>query len=123
MADARELIADSKPADQYADAALWLRQQALPEAMIFQTDWDDFTRLFFYNSDVRYTARLDPTFLQLEDEALYDEWVDITRGKMDDPGEAIRDTFGASFVFSDLRHEGFLDEAAERSASRGSVSR
>ena len=80
--------------------------------MIFQTDWDDFTRLFFYNSDLRYTVGLDPTFLQLEDEALYDEWVDITRGKVDAPGKSIRDTFGASFVFSDLRHERFLDEAA-----------
>ncbi len=62
VADARDLIADSKPADQYADAALWLRQQALPRTMIFQTDWDDFTRLFFYNSDVRYTARTGSDF-------------------------------------------------------------
>ena len=113
VGDARDLIADSKPADQYAEAALWLRQEAPPDAMIFQTDWDDFTRLFFYNSDVRYTAGLDPTFLQLQDEALYEEWVDITRGRIDNPGEAIRDTFDASYVFSDLRHEGFLDEAAD----------
>lgn len=110
--DARALIADSKPADQYAAAALWLRNEAPPQAMIFQTDWDDFTRLFFYNSDVRYTAGLDPTFLQLQDERLYEEWVAITRGRVDAPGAVIRDTFEASYVFTDLRHEEFLEKAA-----------
>lgn len=113
LSDAQALLADSKPAEEYQAAALWLRDEAEPGSMIFQTDWDDFTRLFFYNSDVRYVAGLDPTFLQLQNEQLYDEWVAITRGEVDQPGQAIRDTFDASYVFSDLRHGDFLDQAAE----------
>ncbi len=81
--------------------------------MIFQTDWDDFTRLFFYNSDLVYTAGLDPTFMELEDKERFDLWVDITQGDIDEPGAIIRDTFGASYVFSDLRHGDFMDEAAD----------
>ena len=79
--------------------------------MVFQTDWDDFTRLFFYNSDAVYTAGLDPTFMELQNEAFFDQWVDITRGRVDEPGVMIRDDFGASYVFSDLKHESFIEKA------------
>lgn len=116
--DARELVADSKPADLYAAAMLFLRSEAPNGATIFQTDWDDFTRQFFYFDDARYINGLDPTFMQLYDEPLYEEWVDITRGRVEMPGAAIRDRFGANYVFSDLKHEGFLEEAAGDPALR-----
>jgi len=112
LRDGRELVSNSKPADQYAAAALYLGKLTTPETMVFQTDWDDFTRLFFYNTNAIYTAGLDPTYMELADKALYDEWVDITRGRVEMPGEAIRDTFGASYVFSDLKHERFIENAA-----------
>lgn len=112
LRDAHEQIAGSAPADQYATAALWLAQEAEPGTMIFQTDWDDFTRLFFYNSDLIYTVGLDPTFMELHDKALFDLWVDITRGNVDQPGAIIRDTFGAAYVFSDLDHGAFMNKAA-----------
>lgn len=113
LTDARELVADSSPADRYADATLWLHDNAPDGTMVFQTDWDDFTRLFFYNTNAVYTAGLDPTFMELEDEALFDRWVDITQGRVDAPGAAIRDEFGAAYVFSDLNHDDFMDEAAD----------
>ena len=114
--DARALVADSRPGDLYAGAMLFLRAEGEKidgEVTVFQTDWDDFTRQFFYYDRARYINGLDPTFMQLYDAALYDEWVDITRGKVELPGAAIRDRFGAQFVFSDLGHEGFLDAAAD----------
>ncbi len=112
LTDARSQIANAKPADQYADAALWLAQEAQPGDLIFQTDWDDFTRLFFYNSNLIYTAGLDPTFMELQNKERFDLWVDITQGDVEQPGAIIRKTFGASYVFSDLRHGDFMDEAA-----------
>ena len=111
--DARALVADSRPADHYAGAMLHLRRVAPDGVTIFQTDWDDFTRQFFYFDDARYINGLDPTFMQLHDPALYDEWVDITRGRVDQPGSTIRDRFGAAYVFSDLNHEAFLAVAAD----------
>lgn len=113
LTDARGLLADSKPADRYADATIWLHDNAPDGTMVFQTDWDDFTRLFFYNTNAVYTAGLDPTFMELEDEAFFDRWVDITRGRVAQPGAAIRDEFGAAYVFSDLKHDNFMDEATD----------
>ncbi len=111
--DARALVADSRPANLYADAMLWLHEKAPPGTTIFQTDWDDFTRQFFYADDLRYINGLDPTFMQLYNETDYDTWVDITRGQVADPGSLIHSHFGASYVFSDLNHEAFLEEAAD----------
>lgn len=110
LGEARGLMARAKPADQYADAALWLNENA-PQATIFQTDWDDFTRLFFYNSDAVYTAGLDPTFMQLHDDDLFETWVDITKGRVAQPATLIRDRFNADYVFTDLKHENFIEEA------------
>jgi hypothetical protein len=111
LTEAREAMSRSKPADHYANAALWLGNNAAPGHTVFQTDWDDFTRLFFYHGDTVYTAGLDPTYMELYDEDLYDEWVDITRGKVDNPSGVIGDRFGATHVFSDLKHDDFIDRA------------
>ena len=110
LRDGRELISRSSPPDRYAQAAIWLHDNA-PGATIFQTDWDDFTRLFFYNTDAVYTAGLDPTFMELYDADLFEEWKQITRGKVDNPGAAIRDRFGGDYVFSDLKHKAFMSDA------------
>ncbi len=50
--------------------------------------------------------------MQLHDAELFDLWVDITRGKVKDPSEMIRETFGASYVVTDLKHKAFLERAA-----------
>ena len=111
LGDARELVARSKAPDHYAAAALWLRETAGDDLRLFQTDWDDFTRLFFYGGRATYTAGLDPTFMELHDPDLFAEWVAITRGRVDQPSALIRDRFGANYVFSDLNHDDFLQEA------------
>ena len=113
LTDARELAARSKAPDHYADAALWLRETAGDDLRLFQTDWDDFTRLFFYGGDATYTAGLDPTFMELHDPDLFAEWVAITRGNVEQPADAIRRRFGANYVFSDLTHDDFLQEAED----------
>lgn len=111
--DARDLMENSKPADRYAAAALWLRANSQPGSKIFQTDWDDFTRLYFYNSEAIYTAGLDPTFMELHDPQLFDEWVAISRGKVAHPSDSIRENFAGQYVFSDTKHNAFLEQAAE----------
>ncbi|NWG20604.1 MAG: hypothetical protein HXY39_09775 [Chloroflexi bacterium] len=105
---ARAQMADSRPAETYAGASAWLRAHAYPGTMVFQTDWDDFPRLFFYNTASRYTIGLDPTYMQLYDPDLYDEWVAITRGKVSEPGARIAERFGAQYVVTDHAHGAFL---------------
>ncbi|CAG0926799.1 hypothetical protein TFLX_00205 [Thermoflexales bacterium] len=112
VTQARATLADqSKPADTYAAASYWITQHAEPGALIFQTDWDDFPRLFFYNPANVYTIGLDPTYMQLYDAALYDEWVKITQGKVERPGVHIRSRFGGEYVITDLKHTAFLKQA------------
>lgn len=105
-------MANSKPYDLYGGASLWLMTNTPDGARVFQTDWDDFPRLFFYNTHNTYLAGLDPTYLQLYDEELYDEWVSITRGEVERPSRLIWDRFSARYVHTDLDHKNFLRQAA-----------
>jgi hypothetical protein len=110
---ARESVSGSKSADLYADATRWLVQNGPDGSFVFQTDWDDFPRLFFYNPDMVYTIGLDPTYMELHNADLYNDWVDLTQGKSDQTGQIIREQFGGQYVFTDLGHEAFLRRAAE----------
>jgi hypothetical protein len=113
LRQARAAMARSAPADLFAGASAWLTANSAPGSLVFQTDWDDFPRLFFYNPQSQYTIGLDPTYMQLYDAALYDQWVAITRGDVPQPSAPIRDRFGAEFVVSDLKHTAFIERAAD----------
>jgi hypothetical protein len=104
-------IRDAARPDYLAGASAWLREHSSAGSVVFQTDWDDFTRLFYYNPANIYTVGLDPTYLQLADPALWDAWVAITRGQVAQPSTAIRERFGAAYVVSDRRHEDFAAQA------------
>jgi hypothetical protein len=106
-------IQRSKPYTLYAGSSAWLQANTPAGSRVFQTDWDDFPRLFYYNTHNTYLVGLDPTYMQLYNEALYDRWVDITRGRVDLPGAAILNEFGARYVHSDLLHSGFLEKASQ----------
>jgi len=110
---AGESIQGAKPYNLYAGASNWLEKNTPAGSRVFQTDWDDFPRLFFYNTHNTYLAGLDPTYLQLYDSNLYDLWVDITGGDVETPSELIASSFGASYVHTDLNHSDFLEQAAK----------
>lgn len=107
----KDSIASSKPYELYQGASRWLEENTPPGSRVFQTDWDDFPRLFFYNSHNTYLIGLDPTYMQLYDEELFNRWVDITRGRVEQPGKVILDEFAARYVVSDLLHSNFIEQA------------
>jgi hypothetical protein len=102
----------SAPSVTYAAASGWLRERTPPGSLIFQTDWDDFPRLFFYNTANVYTIGLDPTYMERYDAGLYTDWVKITKGEVEQPSALIGTRFGAAYILSDLRHSSFLKQAA-----------
>jgi hypothetical protein len=106
-----ESLKGSNPYQRYAEASAWLAANTPAGARVFQTDWDDFTRLFFYNTHNTYILGLDPTYMQLYDSELYDVWVDISKGRVERPSEVISHSFSASYVLTDLKHDDFLAEA------------
>ena len=75
--------------------------------MVFQTDWDDFTYLFYGNTANNYLVGLDPTYLELANPHLWNQWVDITRGRIAKPSQIIVTAFGANYVVSDRHHQDF----------------
>ena len=80
-------------------------------APVFQTDWDDFTRLFYYNTHNTYLVGLDPTYLERADPQLWTDWVAITQGNWPVPSAAIQTEFGAAYVVSDTQHAAFAAQA------------
>jgi hypothetical protein len=110
---ARAAMDGSKPYGLYANASAWLENHTPAGSRVFQTDWDDFPRLFFYNTHNTYLVGLDPTYLQLYDSDLYDLWVDITQGDVENPSQVIATTFASRYIHTDLHHGDFLRIAAE----------
>lgn len=108
---AQKRLSESKPYNLYAGASLWLMKNTAEGERVFQTDWDDFPRLFYFNTYNTYLVGLDPTYMQLYDEKLYDTWVDITRGNVAQPSEVIASRFDSRFVHTDLNHGAFLAQA------------
>jgi hypothetical protein len=109
---AMELIRNSKSYNLYSGASAWLEHNTPTKALVFQTDWDDFPRLFYYNTHNTYLIGLDPTYMQLYDAKLYDEWVKITQGKVEQPSQVILSRFGAHYIHTDLSHTEFIRQAA-----------
>ena len=109
---AREAIDGSRPYGLYANASGWLEKNTPAGSRVFQTDWDDFPRLFFYNTHNTYLIGLDPTYMQLYDSDLYNLWVKVTQGNVAHPSQIIADTFGARWIHTDLKHQAFLRVAA-----------
>src|SRR6266446_742317 len=104
-------IASSDPDSFYKSGAQWLKKNVPANQIVFNTDWDDFPRLFYYDATHRYVTGLDPTYLYDRDPALSKLYDRITLGKEEDPGPLIRDRFGARYVFSDNSHDDFFDNA------------
>jgi hypothetical protein len=110
---AREALDSSKSYTLYANASAWLIKNTPAGSRVFQTDWDDFPRLFFYNTHNTYLIGLDPTYMQLYDQSLYALWVKITQGNVENPSQTIADTFGSHYIHTDLSHQKFLRVAAK----------
>ncbi|MBI1795238.1 MAG: hypothetical protein HYR70_13765 [Chloroflexi bacterium] len=110
--DAVDSIQASKTYTLYAEATKWLMANTAPGERIFQTDWDDFPRLFYYDTYNTYLVGLDPTYMQLYNPDLYDLWVSITDGNVHNLSKVIPSEFGAYYVLSDLQHKGFISAAS-----------
>jgi hypothetical protein len=71
--------------------------------IIFNCTWDDFPKMFFYDTKHRYVYGLDPNYLYSENPDLYSLLKDLTEGKIDDPAPLIRERFGANYIFADAK--------------------
>lgn len=106
-------ISSSEPHSYYRAGAEWMRANIVPGQIIFNTDWDDFPRLFYYDPSHYYVSGLDPSYLYQRDPELSKLYERITLGDEEDPGPLIRDRFGSRYVFTDNGHDNFFDNATQ----------
>ncbi len=104
-------IGQSAPHDRYSDGLAWLRTNVPSGQIVFNTDWDDFPRLFYYDPTHYYVSGLDPSYLFDKDPDLSRLYDRITLGREENSGPMIRERFGARYVFSDNEHNDFFDHA------------
>ncbi|HEY0081018.1 MAG TPA: hypothetical protein VGB73_20605 [Pyrinomonadaceae bacterium] len=106
-------IANSAPPEHYRAATDWIRSNVPKGEMIFNTDWDDFPRLFYFAPEYTYVSGLDPTYLHDKNPELSELFQKITTGEENNPGPIIRDRFGSRYVFTDNEHESFYNNALD----------
>jgi hypothetical protein len=105
-----QVIRDNEPADKYRRTMAWATgldaqgKENIPAGeMIFNCTWDDFPKLFFYDTKHSYVYGLDPNYLYSQNPELYKLVMDITAGKTEDIGPVIRQKFGARYIFADAK--------------------
>ena len=108
---ATEEIGMSESHDHFQKGAAWMRANIPPGQIVFNTDWDDFPRLFYFDPTHYYVSGLDPSYLFEKNRDLSRLYDRITLGEQEDPGPLIRDRFGARYVFSDNMHHDFFEKA------------
>lgn len=112
---AREDIAGEPATVAYRGGAEWLVENTPASSTVFHTDWDDFPKLFFYNTHNTYIVGLDPDFMRLKHEKLFHKYEDITRGRVAEMEDIILDEFGCEYVFTDNEHRDFINIANQSS--------
>jgi hypothetical protein len=98
-----DTIRGNEENDKYLIAMTWAKANIPAGERIFNCNWDDFPKLFFYDQTHSYVYGLDPNYLYSENPDLYKSLMDITNAKLDDPAPVIRDKFGARYVFADAK--------------------
>lgn len=108
-------IAGSAPPEQYRKAAEWMNANIPPGEIIFNTDWDDFPRLFYFAPRHAYVSGLDPTYLYDKNRDLSRLYEGITVGREENPAPLIRQHFNSRYVFTDKQeaHDDFFHHAMD----------
>ncbi len=89
--------------DKYSRAMAWANQNIPEGERIFNCNWDDFPKMFFFDRKHSYVYGLDPNYLYSKNPELYRKLTDITSGKLEDAGPVIINDFGSHWVMTDAR--------------------
>ena len=111
-------IAGMAGPEQYRRGMEWVTRNVPAGEPVFNSDWDDFPKLFFYDPTRPFIAGLDPTYLLDRDADLMRQYARIGRGEEEDPGPLLRERFCigegdarrcARYVITDHEHGDMYD--------------
>lgn len=84
----------------WQDASNYLKEHSDAGDIVFHGSWDDFPILFYQNSKNYYLVGLDATFMYNYNQQLYQDWVDISSGKINENlAKIISEKFSAKYIF------------------------
>lgn len=115
-------IAGMPQPDLYRGGMEWITKNVPPGELVFNADWDDFPKLFFYDPHRPWVAGLDPTYLLDKNPALMNDYARIGKGEEENPGPVLREKFCLGegdarrcvrYVFMDQDHDGLYNNAAD----------
>ena len=86
----------TKDPDHYRDGTAWLLANVPPGSLIYDVNWSDFPKLFFYDTSHSYVAGLDAIYLQDKHPELVRLNDRLSNGQEPDPAAAIRSLFTAA---------------------------
>ncbi|MCY7375771.1 MAG: hypothetical protein LH472_07345 [Pyrinomonadaceae bacterium] len=89
--------------DKYKNATDWAKANIPEGERIFNCNWDDFPKLFFFDTKHTYVYGLDPNNLNSKNPELSKLIPDITSGKIAEAAPIIREKFGSRYIFSDAK--------------------
>jgi hypothetical protein len=81
----------------------WVHDNVPPGEMIFNADWVDFPKLFYFDTRHRYVAGLGQTYLYYKDAELFSLYQQVRLGRETTPAQLIRERFNSRYVFVDPR--------------------
>jgi len=99
----------SNPYNLFQNASHWLKENSKKGEIVFQSDWDIFPQLFYFNTKNYYINGLDQTFFYEKNKKLYKTWANLVSGKTNPNRTAniLKEKFNASFVFLDKNDKKF----------------
>jgi hypothetical protein len=105
LGSVRNDFTNGVPPTKYAGLAAWLGRNTPEGSLVFHNDWDDPPYFWLNGLHNRFLVALDPTFMYVKDQPLFEEWVGITQSKIGDRlADRIRYDFGADYAFVDKDH-------------------
>ncbi len=109
-------LQQNDPPERFAKAMDWAAANIAEfdengnRVRIFNTDWDDFPKMFFHDTKHAFIAGLDPNYLYSRNQELWKFYEEITTGKTENPAPIIREKFGARYIFTDLNHHDLMNK-------------
>ncbi len=61
----------------FSASAEWMVKNTDPGSIVYNSQWDQFPQLFFWNHHNHYILGMDPTFMYIRDPSMYDKWIII----------------------------------------------
>lgn len=95
-----QIIQNEAPMDRFARAAEWLKGNTPKSSIVFNSRWDTFPELFYYNHHNYWVAGLNEAFTYYLDPGLWKVYDSVSKGKEAGLAQLIYKKFHARYVIS-----------------------